>query len=239
MSPESIAPNDVHVWLMWHRDAPLSVDELLDRLSVDEQMRAARFLNERAKREFCLTRYALRSLLGRYGIGDPDEIEFAYGEHGKPRLAADHKSVDSRLQFNVAHTRHLSAFAFAHNDSVGVDVEFRRAVNDADRIVEGKFAKEEREVYSSAAADARKELFFRGWTRKEAFIKATGEGLCRSLESFAVTIHDEDTTSFLRIDDDALSKWSLFSLAIGHDHSGAIAIRNSDATVTTREWRFP
>ena len=238
MTCEVLKPNEVHVWLLWHCDAPADTDRFIDHLSIDEQERAARYLNERAKYEYCLTRSSLRALLARYYVAQPSDFEFVYGEHGKPSLTQNHAAGHRPLQFNVAHTRHLSAFAFSRDSLVGVDVEFQRDVSDAGRIVESKFASEERVVYATAPRSIQKELFFRGWTRKEAFIKATGEGLCRSLESFAVSIDGHaDDAQFLRIDEDAVTNWSLANLSLGEQHSGAIATRSSTAEIVTREWQ--
>ena len=239
MARENLKPNEVHVWLLWHRDAPADTDRFISQLSVDEKERAARYLNDRAKYEYCLTRSSLRRLLARYHVANPSDFEFVYGEHGKPALVPNRVTDGPPLQFNVAHTRHLSAFAFSLDSEVGVDVEFQRNVNDSGRIVESKFAAEERVVYAAAPTSTQKEFFFRGWTRKEAFIKATGEGLCRSLESFAVSIDgDANLAKFLRIDDDAVSHWSLGNLSLGDEHSGAIAVRNGSAKIVTREWHL-
>ncbi|MCA9212072.1 MAG: 4'-phosphopantetheinyl transferase superfamily protein [Planctomycetales bacterium] len=227
--------NEVHVWLLWHDTVSSEAPVMTSELSDDEQERAARFLNDRAKFEYCLTRAALRQILSRYGVAGAKQIVFEYGEHGKPALAGKITEA-AKIRFNVAHTRALSAFAFSVDAELGVDVEYHRDVVDADRIVSGKFAAEERHVYRSASPDLRKHLFFRGWTRKEAFIKATGEGLCRSLESFAVTIDDNDDAKFIRVDDDEPTQWKLFDLQVGKEHAGAVAIRNSDAQIVTREW---
>ncbi len=238
MTCEELNQNDVHVWLLWHHHAPNDTDRFIDQLSLDEKERAAKYLNERAKYEYCLTRSSLRALLAQYYVADPADFEFVYGEHGKPSLSLNHAADHPPLQFNVAHTRHLSAFAFARHSLVGVDVEYQRDVSDAGRIVESKFASEERVVFAAAPRSFQKELFFRGWTRKEAFIKATGEGLCRSLESFAVSIDGQaDDAQFLRIDEDVLANWSLANLSLGEEHSGAIAVRSSGANIVTREWR--
>lgn len=236
METPELAPRTVDVWLLWHQKAESDMHSLLPLLSAEEQSRASRFINQRARYEFCLTRSALRQLLASYGIGSADAIQFEYEKHGKPKLAS---GSNKHLHFNVAHTRELSAFAVTDGEIVGIDVEYQRNVSDADRIVESKFAMEEQQTFLQTPEEDRKQVFFRGWTRKEAFIKATGEGLCRPLSSFAVTIDSDSHARFLRIDDGDPVRWSLFNLSVGKHHAGALAVKCDRAKIVCQEldWR--
>jgi 4'-phosphopantetheinyl transferase len=141
-------------------------------LSADEQARATRLRFEQHRREFLITRYWLRVALGFYLQARPEEIRFAYGPKGKPYLA-DTRS--GRLVFNLSHTEGQSLLGFASTITIGVDIEKQRSMENAKALAERFFTQSERELLSSSPADSR--MFFRLWTAKEAYLKATGEGV--------------------------------------------------------------
>ena len=167
------------------------------RLSPDELARAARFAHDRDRRRFIMARARLRELLGeRLGI-PPESVAFEYGDHGKPSLATRHSGQD--LRFNITYSEDLAVYAFARAIELGVDVERVRVMEDADRLADRSFSPHERRTYRSLSAEERPLGFVNCWTRKEAFVKATGKGLSLPLDSFDVTLSPREPAGILRV----------------------------------------
>lgn len=165
-------------------------------LSPDEQERASRFHFERDRRRFMAARGLLRGLLGRYCEREPSTLRFAYGPRGKPSLLAPAGS----LRFNLSHSGGLALFAFVREVELGVDLEQERPVPEAASIAERYFSRRENADLRSLAEPERSRAFFRCWTRKEAFIKATGDGLSRSLDAFDVTLAPGEPARLVRVE---------------------------------------
>ncbi|HYV99558.1 MAG TPA: 4'-phosphopantetheinyl transferase superfamily protein, partial [Gemmatimonadaceae bacterium] len=143
-------------------------------LSCDERERAARFAGDRERRRFTVARARLRELLGARLAAAPEAIELEYAAGGKPRL---HPRFGGDLRFNVSHYEDVAAFAFANGREVGVYVEGVRSLVDADAIAALVFSPCEHRAYLALDPEQKPRGFFNCWTRKEAFVKALGEGL--------------------------------------------------------------
>jgi 4'-phosphopantetheinyl transferase len=177
--------------------AAKGITALAELLSDSERERARRFVYERDRRRFIVGRGRLRELLAeRLGVL-PKSLEFTYGAHGKPALAP--RFADSNLRFNVSHSQDLALYAVAVGREVGIDVEAVRRLPDADEIAERFFSPHENEAYRALDPWDRPLGFFNCWTRKEAFVKALGEGLSHPLHSFEVTLGPRQAARFLRI----------------------------------------
>ena len=170
---------EINVWRV-SLEQPVECVERLSRiLSTDERMRAERFHFDRERKRFIVSRGALRTILGRYlGVG-PDQLRFRYGPHGKPCLSEEFDRC--ALGFNLAHSNDLALYAFASGRKVGIDVEHVHPIPDAEQIAARFFSKYENAVLRELPESQRLEAFFNCWTRKEAFIKAIGDGLTSSL----------------------------------------------------------
>jgi 4'-phosphopantetheinyl transferase len=180
--PESLPTDELHVWRVQLDADPEVVDRLHRVLSADECDRAQRFHFERDRRRYVIGRGVLRHLLGRYLAQDPGEIRFAYGEYDKPRLDGPGP------YFNVSHSGAVALLAFSSAAEVGVDVELDDGDFASERIAERFFSPAEVQVLRSLPAELQPRAFLLCWTRKEAFIKARGDGLSLSLDSFDVTL---------------------------------------------------
>jgi 4'-phosphopantetheinyl transferase len=168
-------------------------------LSEGERRRADRFAFDRDRRRFILARAGLRRLLGaRLGVG-PESIDLVYGPHGKPALGS--RLAPSGLRFNLSHRDDVAVYAFSREGDVGVDVEAVRRLDDADRIAARIFSPRENEAYQALGPADRPLGFFNCWTRKEAFVKATGDGLSRPLDGFDVSLAPGDPARILRVDE--------------------------------------
>jgi 4'-phosphopantetheinyl transferase len=168
-------------------DADLAeVGELTQCLCDGERLRASRFVFERDRHRFIVGRARLRHLLAsRLGVR-PDAVELDYGPHGKPRLSRTF--ADAGLCFNVSHSEDLALCAFSSGREIGIDVEAVRELPDADEIAARFFSRRENDAYLAIHSRDRPLGFFNCWTRKEAFIKALGDGLHYPLDRFDVSL---------------------------------------------------
>lgn len=204
-------------------DAPLpAVRELACLLSHDERDRAARFSYASDRRRYIVARGCLRLLLAERLACPAPAVEIAYLAHGKPVLAGLHSN--SGLCFNLSHSDELAVYAFAHRRHVGIDIERVRPLENADNIAEHMFSHLERTTYFSLHPQERPVGFFNCWTRKEAFLKATGDGLDRPLETFDVSLAPGDEARILglrEVSGDS-SGWRLESFGVFDDFVGAV-----------------
>ena len=150
----------------------------------------------RDARRFVVAHAALRGLLGHYLQRPPASLAFTYGHRDKPALATPHDA----LTFNLSHSGELAAVAVGWRRWIGVDVELERPLPDLDDLAARSFAPAERRVLAALPEAERHPAFFRCWTRKEAFIKALGEGLCHPLDRFDVSLAPGEPARILRVD---------------------------------------
>jgi 4'-phosphopantetheinyl transferase len=164
-----------HVWALTLRISLEALRRLAYTLSPDEVERAERFRFDLDRQRFIAGRGLLRRILGRYLSAEPSDIEFDYGPNGKPSLAGDF--ARSGLIFNLAHCEDLALVAVIRRGMIGVDVERVRSLPDADDLASRFFSPRERSRYRDCQFGKRPAAFFNIWTRKEAWLKATGEGI--------------------------------------------------------------
>jgi 4'-phosphopantetheinyl transferase len=189
-----------------------------DLLSSEEKARADRFVFPRDRDSYTLSQGALRLLLASYLTIPAREIRLTSGPKGKPSL------LDKpHLDFNKSHSKGLALYAFTHDCEVGVDVEELRELPDFQRIASGFFCPREAQELASVKDTAA--AFFRCWTRKEAYIKAVGDGLSIPLDEFQVTLLPEQPARFVHIGNDecAASNWNLHHLEPAPGYVGALA----------------
>ncbi len=229
------APGDALGWRqvqLWSVDLnpPASrVGELRRLLTADEIARAERFHFERHRRRFVVRRGTLRLLAAAYLDGDPAALAFEEGEKGKPFVIQDGTGAAERLHFNLSDSKDLAVYAFTRGAELGVDVEVLRPMPDAEAIAERFFSLEEREALRRVP-EARKALaFFNCWTRKEAYIKAIGEGLSEPLDRFCVTLEPGEPARFLHLGGDPrrAAQWTLLHLEPEAGAVGALALEGA------------
>lgn len=209
----------MHVWRLT-LDRP--VQTLRDLLQPDELTRADRFYFEKDRKHFTVARGFLRRLLGRYLQTDPRELQFSYGAWGKPSLGGEFR--ESRLRFNMSHSHGLALYAITEAREIGVDVEHMRADFATDDIAQRFFSVFEFGRLCELPDDDRVAGFFRCWTRKEAYIKATGRGMSQPLDGFDVTLGSGADVALLRTDDYSHARWQLIDIEVGGDYAGALAV---------------
>jgi 4'-phosphopantetheinyl transferase len=228
--------DEVHVWRVDLAVSASDVESLGQILSDDERARAVRFCFQKDGKNFTVARGILRILLGRYLTLEPSRVEFSYGPHGRPALAVQNGSQE--LCFNISHSDGLALYAFTRNREIGIDLERIRPEMANDQIAERFFAPQEINALRALPSDRQLEAFFHCWTRKEAFVKAKGEGLSIPLDEFAVSLTPGEPAAIISIKGDAetASLWSLQALTPGAGYVAALAVKGHGWRLTFLQW---
>ena len=213
----------VHVWRIGLEHPLLSGAACERVLAADELARAARFVLDRDRRQYVVSRGMLRIVLARYLGTQPRDLEFVYGARGKPSLGQP-RAADW-LRFNVAHSGNLALFGVSRQREIGIDIEHVRPLEGAAAIAEQFFSPGERELLRQAPRRAALERFFTYWVRKEAVIKATGDGLSLPLDRFDVSWLSTESPRSVVVEDGshALHRLRVVDLQAGAQCSAALA----------------
>jgi 4'-phosphopantetheinyl transferase len=231
----ALGAGEIHVWSVDLNPSPADVEALGRLLSADEWERARRFRFEQHRRQYVVGRGALRTLLAAY-LGDrPERIAFTYGPRGKPFL--EPSLASSGLHFNLSNSADLALVGLVRGIEIGVDVEYLKPMPDCEEISERFFSESERQVLRSLPRELKEEAFFNCWTRKEAYLKAVGEGLAAALDSFDVTLSPGAAPRMLTLkgDPDAAARWFFRHLRPALDFIGTVAIDGGEWQVATWE----
>src|SRR5215471_14559 len=223
----SLAAGDLHVWRIFMDEWLPRLETLRAALSPEETARAGRFMFAADQAGFIVARAALRHVLGRYLGRTPGEVSIETGERGKP-FVSNHINSNG-FTFNLSHSHGLCLIAVGRGRLVGVDVERVRADVRPLELAARFFAPEETRALEELPEEARTVGFFRCWTRKEAYVKARGEGLQIPLDQFSVTIDPE--RPFVLTSEDA-DRWWIASLAPGPGYAGAVVMERPVGSVS-------
>ncbi|WP_236572712.1 4'-phosphopantetheinyl transferase family protein [Streptomyces sp. GS7] len=198
-------------------------------LSPEERARADSFVFPRHRRQYVISHAFVRQVLSWYVPVRPRDLRFGTGPHGKPRL--DRPAGAPGLEFNLSHCAELALVGIAR-EAIGVDVEAVRHGHDATGVAH-YFHPAERRVLDGLPADRRSGAFHRGWTRKEAVVKAIGAGLTIPLDAFEVEL-DTDAPTVPRARGPAFPtgrSWHLTHLEPLPGYVGAVAVPFRPATI--------
>jgi 4'-phosphopantetheinyl transferase len=205
-------------------------------LSADERERAGRFHFSKDRQHYVAARGVLRDILGRYMGLAPQLIRFSYDSYNKPSLSAE--TGGGTLQFNVSHSHGLALYALTNGREVGVDIEFVREDFTGLDIAENFFSPREVSALRALPPGERAVAFFDCWTRKEAYIKARGEGLSYPLRLFTVSLAPGQPAALLCTEDDPqeAARWSLLELYPGEGYRAACAVKGEVTTLHRWSW---
>lgn len=235
-APVSLPLDRLDVWRL-HLEAATTLESDETLLSPEELVRANRFRFQKDKHRFVTCRSALRRLLGQYLAVPPRQVGFEYSEYGKPGL----KISDNphRLSFNVAHSGDQALIAFGSGHQLGIDIEKVRGDLDTKSLSERFFSKRELGELRALPEAMQLPAFFACWCRKEAFIKAIGEGLSFPLNEFSVSVHPErcPVVEDIKGSAEAGLRWSLTDLAVGTEYRAAVAVDSLHLSIHT--FSFP
>jgi len=203
------------------------VGALATQLSEAERCRADRFAFETDRQRFIVGRARLRQLLGARLDVQPESVELISGPYGKPALAPPFADPD--LRFNLSHSGNIAAYAFSHGHEVGIDIEAIRTLSEADEIAASTFSRSENAAYLALSPSDRMQGFFNCWTRKEAFIKAVGDGLSYPLDRFDVSLAPGKPARIISIDNAAAGDfgWEMESFSPAPGFVGAVVVERS------------
>jgi len=215
---------DIHIWRV-NLDLPsMGIQKLYQTLSMDERVRAERFNFEKDRKQYVVGVGTLRAILGCYIGVEPSELRFCHGNHGKPRLSDSFGN--KTIYFNMSYSERLALYGFTRDREIGVDIEFMRDFPEMDKIAKRCFSIKENEVFLSLPESKKKEAFFNCWTRKEAFVKAIGDGLYQALENFDVALIPGEPARLLRTGGDSktASRWFIQDLKPAPGFTAAFAV---------------
>lgn len=224
----SIPADMIHIWLirLSHMDNPSTLDK---NMLSDKELESYRKLHfERDRRRYLISHCTLRIILAQYlGIA-PSQVQYQYTAKGKLSLIEP-----SRVYFNLAHSHDIALVAVAAHEEIGVDVEFIRPIEDIDQLARTCFSPREYMDFSQTSPSASQRAFFNGWTRKEAYIKAVGEGLSYPLDQFDVSILPWESPMLTSIagHPDDVNQWTLQDIPLGEDYAASVALKAQHVNV--------
>ncbi len=227
MNTDTVLIPTVHIWharFDWLTDKYNTFEATL---AADERLRAARYIAQQMRDRFVLARGMLRAVLASYLNAIPDALRLAYGMKGKPFLPG------SDIRFNLSHADGLIVLAITRGVEIGVDVENVRPIPEMKTMVRDNFSLSEQAALWSLPAVEQSDAFFRIWTRKEAYVKALGDGYM-SFGQFDV--NHENPPRIIRVEQDDPARWSLAQLDLGPDYAGAVCIEGQNPRLETHNF---
>ena len=203
------------------RDALIFLEPCLD--SRDRE-RAARFRLSEDRARFVLGRGLLRKCLGHYLQQTPETIELAYTDRGRPFLPHD-----ETVQFSISHAHDLAAIALTTGARIGIDLEWAQPRGDLLELAKRILSDEDLQTFQALPGPEAPAAFFRAWTRKEAYLKARGEGIAEGLRQISVSFGPEETGSIKDARDESAARtWRLLTLPVPTDYMGSLACDHMD-----------
>jgi len=232
----TLSSNDVHVWRATLDQPVTRVQQLAQTLSDDERMRAERFHFEQDRKRFIVSHGILRTILSCYVGIEPSRLQFCYRSQGKPYLTQ--RFDGGTLRFNLAHSHELALYAFTRGREIGIDLERVRAEVACEQIAARFFSPRESATLRALPATVKQKAFFTCWTRKEAYIKARGEGLSLPLDQFDVSLAPGEPAALLNMRGGPMesSRWSLQELILGPGYVAALAVEGHGWRLACWEW---
>lgn len=220
-----LAPGDVID--IWRFDLEVQEDDWAI-LSPDEAQTAKRIVVEEKQDRKASSRAHLRRILARYVGTPPQDLKFAYGEHGKPRLA-EHDEP----RFNLSHSESNGIAAISRGVRIGIDIEFARDERAFTDLADRFFSPTESAELRALPPEARPSAFYRAWTRKEAYLKAWGTGLSFGSDRFTLDYVSEGEGGLLATEmpGDDPSRWHFKDVELGPDYLGAICFEGPDRPI--------
>jgi 4'-phosphopantetheinyl transferase len=228
-----LPPDEVHVWRATLDQPQEMMEWFLQTLSADEHARAHKFHFEADRKRHIIGRGMSRLLLGHcLGIAG-GQLRFEHTEFGKPYLQGG-----PSLGFNLSHSGELILVALARGRTIGIDVERMRADMVEAEIAQRFFSPRECAALAQLAPDLQCEAFFACWTRKEAYLKARGDGLSLPLDQFDVAFAPGEVPRLIetRHDPAEIQRWTIRALDPGYGCKAAVVAEGPDWALKCWDW---
>jgi len=224
--PEKInlTDRDVHIWQIFLEEPIEKAKDMGWILSDEEKYRAGRFQFEHHQRRFLISHAALRHILSQYTGIEPQHIQYQITSYGKPHLR---NKTEFDIQFNLSHSHERAVVAICQNQPIGIDIEYIRSTADIASLAKQNFSTNEYQQFAKLPVTDSLLGFFNTWTRKEAYIKAIGEGLSHPLHTFEVTVNPGEPAQMLSIANDlkAARHWTLEAVQVQDGYAAAFAVQ--------------
>ncbi|AFZ37756.1 phosphopantetheine-protein transferase [Stanieria cyanosphaera PCC 7437] len=223
----SLSTNEIHIWRANLNLLPEEIKQLEQILSEDERSRANRFRFPHLKNRFIAARGNLRKILSFYLQIESEFIEFEYSSRGKPQLAANLNKIG--LQFNLSHSQDLALYGFSINQKIGIDLEHLRAISDVEKLAQRFFSEREYKLITNSDLNLQQQVFLQFWTAKEAYLKATGEGLVDSLAEIEFLIKSDQSISLQSVHGNTkiAQNWLIENFIPDSDYIATVAVEQT------------
>jgi len=222
----NITCNEVHIWCI-QLDIPFDKITSFNRiLSNGEKFKANKFHLEGDRRRYIVSHGALRIILGKYLQIDPENIQYVYNPLGKPLLPSDINR--KQLYFNLSHSGEYALCAVTLGRQIGIDLEYMRSAPDLEAMARHFFSYEDNKIIYSYSPECRLQVFYNLWTLKEAYLKATDEGI-KDLDSIEIFLSPEGS---LGINDkknkNTSDDWTIFQLRPVNNYAAGLVVEGKD-----------
>ena len=233
-----LANAKVHIWHASLEQPEEVIQRLEAVLSAEERQRAEEFRYQEHRQSFIVSRGILRNLLSRYTNIEPKYIQFKYTLTGKPFLANGAETQD--LTFNLSHAGYLVLYAFAWGRQVGIDVECIRPVEEMDQIAMHILSANEYKKFRRVRPEARLRAFYNCLTRKEAFLKARGDGIYFSPQDVEISFETSLPAALLRISGsiEEAKRWSMHDIKTWDGYAAAVVVEGTITPSRTNSGRI-
>ena len=232
-----LSPNHVHIWKASLSPSESQLARLQNLLATDEQIRAKRFKFLKHRRAFITARGVLRLILSQYLQIAPQSLHFGQGPHGKPFLISP---TIPQLSFNVSHSHNIALYAVTLESHIGIDIEYHRKKLGVQSLIQRICSTEEKAILMALSPPEQKKGFFACWTRKEAYVKATGKGITIPLASLTVSLPPVKFVGLQQTesDEEDISHWAMSELPVGPSYTAAFAIKKINCVTSYWAWSW-
>jgi 4'-phosphopantetheinyl transferase len=222
----ALAEAETHIWQAKLDLSTAKITQLTEVLAEDERMKASRFRFKEHQQRYIAARGILRKVLGFYLKISGDAIEFEYSSHGKPKIS-NLNAIN--LQFNVSHSQDLALYGITRDRRIGVDLEYLRDLDDADKIARRFFSPTESALVASLQGQEQRQVFFQFWTAKEAYLKAIGSGLAGGLDKVEIALKSQ-AIALLSVGETSenIANWSLDSFIPQPNYIATVATETKE-----------
>lgn len=225
-SDKDLNEDQVHIWVSYLNVHQARLKHLYPLLTDEEKERSERFKFYKHRKTFIASHGFLHTTLAHYLDTDMGEIQFSYNNHGKPRIIESQNP--QQLQFNLSHSGHLAILAVCRKHKLGIDIEFKDRKADWQGIIKRFFTQNEQDAIFKLPEDQQKDAFFQTWTRKEAHMKVTGQGLSLAPNQFEVSTPPADAKLIENIKEEDNSFYKMQEIFLPEMHSDYTACLSAD-----------